>query len=203
MFPRAFKKQKSKKYSCAKCLSKTRYWCTTTFVRFSTVVLMVVSPVVLLGGDEYFAVITATAGVLIGLESRVALKENSASGLRIRGWWTLVYSIMVLLYALMVLFKLPQYTTETFELGTISFQLGDLALTPRCEDIEEAQQSKFESSADSTSSLRTAAQQCEELASVHSFFLFLLSVFTFITFWALRAFANDVDSRRRSSYKSV
>jgi hypothetical protein len=181
------RKRKKTTYSCATCFSSARYWCTTTFVRFSTVVLMVSASIVLLVGSGSIAVITALAGVLIGLESRVALKENSASGLRNRGWWTLLYSFWVFGYALSVEFGRPKYISEQFELGSLSFNLSDFALEARCG--KELLQEEFS----------TALQQCEELTTLNVLSLSTLSAFTFLSFWALRQFANDLESRRRIS----
>lgn len=148
---------------------------------------MVSSSIVLLVGSGSIAVITALMGILIGLESRVALKENSASGLRNRAWWTLLYSFWVGGYSLSVEFGRPMYTNQTITISQdIHFNMSIFALESRCgKELQENPE------------LREALEQCEELTTLNVLSLLLLAAFTFLSFWALRQFANDVESRRR------
>ena len=154
---------------------------------------MLSSIIVLLVGSGSIAVITALAAVLIGLESRVALKENSASGLRYRGWWTLLYSCWVFGYALSVEFGRPVYSENLTDLDIFGeWNLSHLALENRC---PFAKQLNAEIKREAV--IQNALTECEDLTTLNVYSLGVLSLFTFVSFWALRQFANDVESRKR------
>lgn len=186
------KNEKCSQLSCT-CFSK---FLTTSIVKTSTLVLTFSSCVVLLVGDGIIAVITALFGVLIGLECQVALNENSVSGLRNRSWWALLYSFWVAMYAFSVEFSRPQYKNHTsypeYPVFGTNFSLSKLALGDACFAIAEL--AKINNALNDTT-----VENCEDSLSLEIGTLAIISVFTIFSFLALRAFAKDMDIRRRGS----
>lgn len=165
-------------------------------MRLSTVVLVLSSIIVLLVGSGSIAVITALAAVLIGLESRVALQENSVSGLRYRGWWTLLYSCWVFGYALSVEFGRPFYLVNKTDLAIFgAWNLSHFSIESRCPFA-----STLNAEIRKEKVIIKALADCEDLTTLNVYSLGILSLFTFFSFWALRQFANDVESRKRVEF---
>lgn len=165
---------------------------TRFFVRFSTIFIMLSASLILLVGDGLFAVFIATLGIIIGLESRVALKDNSTMALRGRAWILLLYSLFVMAFALSNHFGSPEFRgviwnlNETFLGIDAPFRPSEFALdTAHCPALREGR-SQF----DQTS---TIIDECIALTTLNVLCLVILSACTFSSFVALMLFASDLE----------
>ena len=172
----------------------SRVWVTRLFVRFSTMLIMLSASLILLVGEGLFAVAIATLGIIIGLESQVALKDNSTMALRGRAWILLLYSLFVMVFALSNHFGSPQYIgvvwnlNETFLGIDAGFRPSEFALdTARCPALTDGQ-SEFGSTQQST-----IVNECIALTTLNVICLAILGAFTFFSFVALMLFASDLE----------
>ena len=172
----------------------TRVWFTRLFVRFSTIFIMLSASLILLVGEGLFAVTIATLGIIIGLESQVALKDNSTMALRGRAWILLIYSLLVMVFMVSSHFGSPQYIGVTWNLNetflgiNASFRPSEFALdTTSCPALADGQ-SEFGSTQTST-----IINECIALTTLNVICLAILSAFTFLSSVALTLFANDLE----------
>jgi hypothetical protein len=172
----------------------SRVWVTRLFVRFSTILIMLSASLILLVGEGLFAVAIATLGIIIGLESQVALKDNSTMALRGRAWILLLYSLFVMVFALSNHFGSPQYIGITWNLNETflgidaAFRPSEFALdTARCPALTDGQ-SEFGSTQQST-----IVNECIALTTLNVICLTILGAFTFFSFVALMLFASDLE----------
>jgi|TARA_B110000208_G_C11602493_1_gene370563 hypothetical protein len=149
---------------------------------------MISSCIVLLIGNSPFAVFFALAGVLIGLESRVALKENSVSGLRVRSWWAFLYCLIASWYALSVdgeeRHSNPNSTlAKLVDVNSTRF----FAIEARCLGLDQDKEK----------------EDCNDLTVLYIWVLSTLSGFLFLNGVALRQFASHMENRRRDNQSKM